>query len=48
MIQKDKLGGGVSQENYYETWEIKICPNCKRVYREFYSVKLVGERGKIK
>ena len=41
MHQKDKQGGGVSRDDYYETWEIKACPSCRREVKEFYSVSLI-------
>lgn len=35
------IGGGVSDENQYTTWELKECPSCKRQVTEFYSAILV-------
>jgi hypothetical protein len=41
MHQKDKVGGGQSTDEYYETWELKECPACGRVVREQYSVQVL-------
>ena len=41
MHQKDKEGGGISKDDYYETWMILICPECKKEVKEFYSVKVI-------
>lgn len=43
MHQKNKLGGGKNSDNYYETWEIKECPKCGRLVKEFYSVTVLSE-----
>ena len=44
MYQYKKLGGGISEENLYETWEIKICPKCKRLVKESYSAMVIDEK----
>ncbi len=44
MHQKDKIGGGESKEDYYETWEVKECPSCGREVKEFYSVMVMNEK----
>ena len=41
MHQFNKEGGGVSLDDYYETWEIKVCDKCGRKVKEFSSVKVV-------
>ena len=43
MHQYKKLGGGYSGEEKYETWEIKICPECKRLTKEYYSAEILSE-----
>lgn len=43
MHQHENQGGGIAEGNHYETWELKICPSCGRVYKEFYSATLVSE-----
>lgn len=35
------MGGGVSTDDFYETWEIKECDTCQRIVKEYYSVKLL-------
>jgi hypothetical protein len=42
MHQKDHIGGGESTDERYTTWEIKECPICKRLVREFYEAKVVS------
>lgn len=37
MHQKDKIGGGTSEEIKYTTWELKECPACGRVVVEYYA-----------
>lgn len=47
------VGGGVSSESEYTTWELKECPQCGRLVVEFYTAipvsaipvahRLVGE-----
>lgn len=36
MFQLDKLGGGISTDDEYITWEIKVCPICDRKVEEKY------------
>jgi hypothetical protein len=43
MHQLHKIGGGLSRDDYYETWEVKYCPECGRLVKEFYSVKEIYE-----
>ena len=43
MHQKNKLGGGISTDDEYTTWEVKECPECGRVTRESYSVKVLSK-----
>jgi hypothetical protein len=43
MHQKGKQGGGKHEENFYETWEIKICPVCFLKVREYYLVEILSE-----
>ena len=43
MHQHNQEGGGVSEDEKYETWEIKICPSCGRKVKEYYSVTVVNE-----
>ena len=43
MVQKDKLGGGCSDDNVYETWMILECPSCGRKVRECYSVRVLSD-----
>jgi len=44
MHQKDKIGGGRSEEDYYETWEVKECPSCGRLYEEYYRTRLISDK----
>jgi len=41
MNQKDKLGGGVSEDNYYETHTIQECPICGRIVLEYYEAIVI-------
>lgn len=41
MYQKDKIGGGVSEDSLYQTWELKECPVCGRVVKESYEAKVL-------
>jgi len=41
MTQKDKIGGGVSNETEYTTWELKECRNCGRLVKEFYTAVVI-------
>jgi hypothetical protein len=43
MKQKDGLGGGISNDDRYETWEIKECGSCGRLAREYYSVRFITQ-----
>jgi hypothetical protein len=44
MHQYKKLGGGVSNDDLYETWEIKQCPSCKeRIYEAYRAIKVSDE-----
>lgn len=43
MHQKEKLGGGVAEPNKYETWEVKECPSCDRLVKEFYSAEVISK-----
>ena len=43
MTQKDKIGGGYTNDGFYTTWEVKECPNCKRVVSETYTVKVLDK-----
>lgn len=43
MHQKDELGGGQSTDEFYETWEIKVCDICGRKMKEYYSVTLIED-----
>ena len=45
MHQDGNKGGGLSRKYYYETWEIKVCPNCGRRVKEFYSVEVLNKKG---
>lgn len=36
-------GGGNSSDKDYWTWEIKVCPQCNRKVKEFYSVEVLEE-----
>jgi hypothetical protein len=36
MHQKDKIGGCETTEKKYVTWEIKECPVCNRLVKEYY------------
>lgn len=49
MTQYKKIGGGESTDDRYETWELKICPKCKRLVKEYYcaTVVLEGELERI-
>ncbi len=47
MVQKDNQGGGISTDDFYETWEIKICPQCKREVKEYYSVEVLKKLSEI-
>lgn len=41
MHQKDGIGYGKSTDKKYVTWEIKECPHCGRLVKEFYSCKVI-------
>lgn len=43
MHQFNKIGGGVSTDDLYETWEIKECPACGRKVEEKYTVKILTD-----
>lgn len=43
MHQKDKRGGGISEEEDYTTWELKECPVCDRLVVEYYTARVVGQ-----
>lgn len=43
MVQKDKLGAGVSTDDVYETWMVLECPNCGRAVREQYICRVLTE-----
>lgn len=43
MNQYQGMGGGESTDEHYETWELKQCPVCGRIYKEFYSATLLEE-----
>lgn len=45
MHQLDKIGGGVSEEDLYLTWELKICPLCGRVVKESYECEVLDQEG---
>lgn len=42
MHQKDKIGGGSSDDKKYETWEVKECPQCGRLVKEHYSCEVLS------
>ena len=42
MHQKDRIGGGKSTDKIYCTWELKECPHCGRLVKEYYSCRVVG------
>ncbi len=48
MHQYSDVGGGRSEDEHYETWEIKECPACGRRYKEFYSATLIYKPEKRK
>ena len=43
MIQLNNIGGGISNETEYSTWEIKSCPWCDRVVLEYYAAIVVNQ-----
>lgn len=42
MHQLKKIGGGISNDVLYATWELKICPLCTRVVKEYYSCEVLS------
>lgn len=43
LILNDKpQGGGVATNEVYETWEYKVCKNCGRVVKEYYSCQVIS------
>lgn len=43
MHQFGTIGGGTAEEDFYDTWELKECPTCGRIYKEYYSAELVDD-----
>lgn len=41
MHQKEKLGGGIAEENIYETWTIQECDSCGRLAKEEYACRVI-------
>lgn len=41
MHQKEQVGGGEATNEKYETWEIKECPICGRLVREYYLAEVI-------
>ena len=41
MVQKDKIGGGESDDNHYMTWMLLECELCGRQVKERYEVIVV-------
>lgn len=44
MHQYKLVGGGTAKDDFYQTWELKKCPNCGRMVRELYQVELVSQK----
>ena len=44
MIQKDKVGGGKSEDTVYLTWMLLECPVCKTLICETYHAKVVSSK----
>ncbi len=42
MHQFKQIGGGKSTDKGYTTWEIKQCPQCGRLVKEYYSCKKIS------
>jgi hypothetical protein len=40
------FGGGTSTDEEYTTWEIKVCPECGREVKEFYSATVI-KKGRL-
>lgn len=43
MQQLRNIGGGVAEDTRYETWEVKKCPSCGRLVKEFYSAEVINQ-----
>lgn len=43
MHQHKEIGGGVARDEFYQTWEVKKCPNCGRMVKELYQVEMVSQ-----
>jgi NMD protein affecting ribosome stability and mRNA decay len=41
MHQYKQVGGGTTEDKKYTTWEIKECPACGRLTREYYEAKVI-------
>jgi len=37
------LGLGISEEAFYDTGEVKVCPKCEKKFVEYYCVFEVGK-----
>lgn len=44
MHQKEQLGGGTANDKVYTTWEIKECPKCGRLVREYYTAEVLDSK----
>jgi len=45
MHQKDQIGGGVTEDERYTTWELKECPACGRTVIEYYTaIEIVNNK----
>ena len=44
MHQKEQLGGGTANDKVYTTWEIKECPKCWRLVREYYTAEVLDSK----
>lgn len=43
MHQFKNIGGGEANDTRYVTWELKICPVCKRLVKEYYAAIQISE-----
>lgn len=41
MVQKDKIGGGLAEDERYITWELKECTQCGRTVVEYYEARVI-------
>lgn len=43
MHQRNKEGGGESNDEVYITWTTQECPTCGRLVKEYYSARVITE-----